>query len=95
MAEITYHALGTRVVETSVTTTGGPRAAAREFFVQQQYWPDWVEWVDTAGEEQGVEIVGGCETCEGPILEGDSHDGDPDGVLMHLGPCPEIGGLHG
>lgn len=53
--------------------------------------PDWVEWLDAEGEEQGVAVVGLCEVCEAPHLDTDSRQwsSDSDGVQV----CPSCSHL--
>ena len=54
-------------------------------------YPDgWEEAIGDDDEADGQEyglIVGGCESCGGPIIDGEPYESDDDGIQWHKD-CP-------
>lgn len=40
-------------------------------------------WMDQGDEEEGKPVIGTCESCGGPILEGEKYFWDEEGCTWH------------
>ena len=50
------------------------------------------EWMDQGNEDEGIEVTEVCESCLGPILEGEKYFYDAEGYYWHqeCDDCPPM-----
>ncbi|MEM7416762.1 MAG: hypothetical protein AAF389_14750 [Gemmatimonadota bacterium] len=57
----------------------------------ENYWKlggtDAPEWMDEGDDENGIPVIGRCESCGGPVLVTEKRFWDDDGVMWHQA-CP-------